>query len=316
MTIEATHLDLISLRKTGWRKLLAFRTVSQKKMEGQLSQEEYIARWSAEQKTAERSKETAVMTAGLWHMESLGVTYAKQTPAGKTLNDPALPLACRPIVHVGMGAGSVEVSNFDPDKITEMIESLSNPSFHLFSYESLGAMLGIYEKSLPRIMLGLKPLSRPEPREFIKFFSPEIQRLISHGYGRLLYFNSVNIAATVRNIAARSFLQAPAAVQGMAFGYTMVNNPDLWTVLETGAGFESLELKAAFRNGLIYGLEFWEWESPGFLRTLKPPNKNSAELIDIAQQDIEVSRARGFLAPFWVGNAGYQPAPRAAPVQL
>jgi hypothetical protein len=303
MTIEAADLDPISLRKTGWRKLLAFRTVSQKKMEGQLSQEEYIARWSAEQKIAEHSKETAVMTAGLWRMESLGVTYARQTPAGKTLNDHTLPLACRPIAHVGMGAGSVEVSNFDPDKITEMIESLSNPSFHLFSYESLGAMLGIYEKSLPRIMLGLKPLNPPDPQGFIRFFSPEIQRLISHGYGRLLYFNSVNIAATVRNVAARSFLQAPAAIQGMAFAYTMVNNADLWTVLGTRTGFESPGLKAAFRNGLIYGLEFWEWESPGFLRTLKPPNNNSAELIEIAQQEIEVSRARGFLAPFWVGES-------------
>jgi hypothetical protein len=240
------------------------------------------------------------MTAGLWRMESLGVTYARQTPAGKTLNDPTLPLACRPIVHVGMGAGSVEVCNFDPNKITEMIESLSNPSFHLFPYESIGAMLGIYEKSLPRIMLGLKPLHRPELQGFIQFFSPEIQRLISHGYGRLLYFSSVNIAATVRNIAARSFLQAPAAIQGMAFAHTMVNNADLWTVLETGTGFEDPKLKLAFRNGLIYGLEFWEWESPGFLRTLKPPNRNSAELIDIAQQEIDISRARGFLAPFWV----------------
>jgi hypothetical protein len=300
MTIEATHLDLVSLRKTAWRKLLAFRTVSQKTMDGQLSQEDYIARWFAEQKTAEQSKETAVMTAGLWRMESLGVTYARQTPAGKTLNDPTLPLACRPIVHVGMGAGSVEVSNFDPNKITETIESLSNPSFHLFPYESLGAMLGIYEKSLPRIMLGLKPLNRPEPQGFIKCFSAEIQRLISHGYGRLLYFNSMNIAVTVRNIAARPFLQAPAAIQGMAFAYTMVNNADLWTVLETGTGFEEPKLKVAFRNGLIYGLEFWEWESPGFLRTLKPPNRNGAELIDIAQQEIDISRARGFLAPFWV----------------
>jgi len=163
-------------------------------------------------------------------------------------------------------------------------------------------MLGVYEQSLPRIMLGLKPLHRPEPQGFIKFFAPEIQRLISHGYGRLLYFNSLNLAATVRNIAARPFLQAPAAIQGAAFGYTMVNNADLWTVLETGNGFEDSELKAAFRNGLIYGLEFWEWETPGFLRTLKPPDKNSAALIDIALEDIQMSLARGFLAPFWVGT--------------
>ena len=300
MTIQAHNLDLIPLWKTGWRKLLAFQTVSQKKMEGQLSQEEYISRWTAEQKLAQAGSDAAARTTGLWHMESLGVTYAKQPPKGKTLNDPTLPPECRPIVHVGMGAGSVEVANFDPAKITEMIESLSNPNFHLFPYESLGAMLGVYEKSLPRIMLGLKPLNRPEPQGFIKFFAPEIQRLISHGYGRLLYFNSTNIAATVKAIAARSFLQAPAAVQGMSFGYTMVNNADLWTVLETGTGFEDPALKAAFRNGILYGLEFWEWESPGFLRTLKPPNKNSSEMIDIALQDIEVSRARGYLAPFWV----------------
>jgi hypothetical protein len=300
MTIRARDLDVIPLWKTGWRKLLAFQTVSQKKMEGQLSQEEYIVRWSAEQKLAQQADNAAARTAGLWHMESLGVTYAKQPPPGKTLNDPSLPPECRPIVHVGMGAGSVEVANFDPRKITEMIESLSNPSFRLFPYESLGAMLGVYEQSLPRIMLGLKPLNRPEPRGFIKFFAPEIQRLISHGYGRLLYFNSLNIAATVRSIAARSFLQTPAAIQGMAFGYTMVNNVDLWTVLETGSGFEDPELRTAFRNGLIYGLEFWEWETPGFLPTLKPPDKNSAAMIDIAMEDIEVSRARGFLPPFWV----------------
>jgi hypothetical protein len=298
--IQARNLDLIPLWKTGLRKLLAFQTVSQKKMERQLSQEEYILRWSAEQKLAQQGADAAARTAGLWHMESLGVTYAKQPPPGKTLNDATLPVECRPIVHVGMGAGSVEVANFNPAKITAMIESLSNPSFRLFPYESLGAMLGVYERSLPRIMLGLKPLNRPEPQGFIRTFDPEIQRLISHGYGRLLYFNSLDIAATVRNIAARPFLQAPAAVQGMAFGYTMVNNADLWIVLGTGAGFEDPELRAAFRNGLIYGLEFWEWETPGFLETLKPPDKNSAALIDIALGDIQVSRARGFLAPFWV----------------
>ena len=300
MTIQARNLDLIPLWKTGMRKLHAFRTVSQKKMEGQLSQDEYIARWSSLQKDAVKGAQAAVMTAGLWGMESLGVTYALRTPQGKTLNDPSLPPEVLPIAHVGMGAGSVEVANFDPAKITQIIESLSHPNFRLFPYESLGAMLGIHEKSLPRILLGLKPLNRPEPQGFINRFTPDIQRLISHGYGRLLYFNSMNIAATLRAIADRPFLQAPAAVQGLAFGYTMVNNADMWIVLQTGAGFEDPDLKAAFRNGLIYSLEFLEWETPGFLRTLKAPDKNSADIIETAQQDIDVARARGFLAPFWV----------------
>jgi hypothetical protein len=300
MTIQARDLDLIPLRKTGWRKWLGFRSVAQKGKEVKLSQDDFINQWSEIRNAVQQTKTTGEKTAALWKLEGLGVTYAKQAPHANTLADPRLPMEVRPIVHVGMGAGSVEVGQFDPAKITEMIESLANPSFRLFPYESLGAMLGIYEKSLPRIMLGLKPLIRPEPQGFINHFPAEVQRLISHGYGRLLYFNSLDLAGTVRNIAARSFLQAPAAVQGMAFGYTMVNNEDLWTVLETGDGFADPALKTAFRKGLTFALEFWEWESPGFLGTMKPPNKRSGELIDIALQEVGASRARGALAPFLV----------------
>jgi hypothetical protein len=300
MTIQARDLDLIPLWKTAWRKWLGFRAVAQKGKEVKLSQDDFINQWSQIRNDVQQSKTTGEKTATLWKLEGLGVTYAKQAPHENTLSDPRLPLEVRPIVHVGMGAGSVEVGQFDPAKITELIESLANPSFRLFPYESLGAMLGIYEKSLPRIMLGLKPLVRPEPQGFIKHFPAEIQRLISHGYGRLLYFNSLDLAGTVRNIAARSFLEPAAAIQGMAFGYTMVNNEDLWTVLETGDGFADPALKTAFRKGLTYGLEFWEWETPGFLGTLKPPSKLSGQLIDIALQEVAASRARGALAPFLV----------------
>lgn len=300
MRLGASDLDLIPVRKTGWRKLVAFRAVSQKKIEGVLSQEEYISRWSAIQKEAARSNDMSVRTAALWKMESLGVTYGKLAGPTSTLNDPRVPVEVRPVIHVGMGGGVTEVCNFDPGKITSMIERLSNPDYHWFPYEQQGAMLGVYEKSLPRIMLGLKALDRPDPAQFINSFPPEAQRLISHGYGRLIYFNSMNLATAFQNIVKRPFLQVPAAVQGMAFGYAMVNHLDLKLLLETGDRFQDPGLARAFNNGLIYALMFWEWETPGFLKSLQASDTRQAGLIRIAQQQVDSGRARGALPAFHV----------------
>ena len=240
------------------------------------------------------------MTAALWKMESLGALFGRQAQNPNTLRDPRLPTEIRPIAHVGMGVAAVEIVGFDPAQIIHMIETLAHPDFRLFAYESMGAMLGAYEISFPKRLLGLKPLHRPEPRGFIGFFPRDIQRLISHGYGRILYFNSINIAAAVRKIARRPFLQQQAAVHGLAFAFAMVNHLDLPKVLEMGGGFERPELNDAFRDGLIYALEFWEWAAPGFLTALKASGSRSSELIVIARQEIASSRARGFLGAFLV----------------
>jgi len=301
-SIQARGLDRIPIWITGWRKWITFSYVSQLKTAGPFSQQEFIARWSVIQSSAWRSKDLREMTIGFWKMESLGAAYGRRPPAGGTLSDPNLPIEIRPIAHDGMGVAAVEVSGFDPAKITERIESLAHPSFRLFSYESIGAMMGVYEMPVPKALVGLEPHRLPEPRGFIRFFSPEIQRLISHGYGRILYFNSMDMASALRRIAERSYLDLPTAVHGMAFAYAMVNHLDFWLVLETGGEFEDAELRAAFRNGLVYALEFWEWETPGFLRSLQPRSKRSAELIENAQQEIDASLARGVLSAFLVEN--------------
>lgn len=300
--IRARGLDRIPLWKAAWRKWITFQHVSHKRLEGPHTQENFIARWTEIQNAAWRTKEVADMTVAFWKMESIGAVYGSQPPRGGTMNDPRLPMEIRPIAHTGMGVAAVEVGEFDPDRITQRIESLANPNFRLFAYESLGAMLGVHEMAVPKSWIGLKTLRRPQPENFIGFFSPEIQWLISHGYGRLLYFNSPTISSGLLKLASRPFLQAPAAVQGMAFAYAMVNHGDLWVVLETGSGFEDPELRSAFRNGLIYALEFWEWAWPGFLRTLNPTSAGTAELIAVAQQEVDSSLARGMLVAFGVGR--------------
>ena len=300
---QARHLDRIPIWKTGWRKWVTFQEVSSSKGAGPYSQEEFLARWSAIQNTAWRSKSPREMTIAFWKMESLGSAYGEAPPPGSTLSDPRLPTEIRPIAHTGLGVAAVEVGCFDPGRISERIDSLADPNFRLFAYESLGAMLGAYEVPLPKSLVGLKPLRRPEPRAFISYFEPEIQRLISVGYGRILYFNSLDTTQAIRRIGDRPFLEPFAAVQGVAFAYAMVNHLDFWVVLDTDGEFADPRLRIAFRSGLIYALEFWEWEAPGFLRSLHPPSRRSAELIRVAQMEIDACRARGRLNAFLVEDS-------------
>ena len=296
----------VSSWRANWRKLVAFRTVSQKKQDGPLTPDSLIAKIATIQKEAAASPAISAKTAALWKMESLGVTFGRVAQPGDTLSDPSLPVEARPIAHVGMGGAAVEVANFDCAEITRVIDSLAHPEYRLFSYEQIGAMLGVYEKTVPRLMLGLKPLNRPDDtRQFIRSFpDEEVQRLISHGYGRLLYFNSKDIHAAFRNIQKRDFLDLRAAVQGMAFGYTMVNHNELEVVLETGDSLLDPALVRAFKAGLVYALEFWEWESPGFLQSLRVPGPRAEELIAIACAEIESARKQGILKPFVVERLG------------
>jgi hypothetical protein len=194
---DSLGLNRIPIWKTAWRKGVTFRTVLSSKGAGPFSQDEFLSRFSAIHQPAARSKDLQAMTKGFWKMESLGAAFGQNPPPGQTLNDPRLPMEIRPIAHTGMGVAAVEVGCFDPAQISSRIESLANPQFRLFAYESMGAMLGAYEVPFPKSLIGLKPLRRPDPAEFTAFFSPEIQRLISVGYGRILSFNSLSRSAAV-----------------------------------------------------------------------------------------------------------------------
>jgi hypothetical protein len=306
-TSPSRGLDRISVWTSGWRKLITFFTVSAYKSARSYSQEEFLARWSSIQQSAARTKDLQDMTRGFWAMESLGAAYGSSPPPGCTLRDPSLPLEVRPIVHTGMGVGAVETGNFDPEQVSRRIEELAHPDFRLFSYESVGAMLGAYELPLPKRLLRLKPLRRPRWEEFIASFPAEIQRLFSVGYGRVLYFSSGSISAALRRIAARPFLDARAAVLGVAFACAMINHRDFWLVLEAEGEFHDPAWKDAYCDGLIYALEFWEWEAPGFLLSLQARSPRSAALIAAARQQIDRCMARGHLNAFAVEDTAPSP---------
>lgn len=87
----AQNIDLIPLWRTGWRKLVAFRAVSQKKLEGPLTPEDLLARMAAIQKEAAQTPDLSIKTAALWKMESLGVTFGRQAFLSQRVGGQAQP---------------------------------------------------------------------------------------------------------------------------------------------------------------------------------------------------------------------------------
>ena len=170
-------------------------------------------------------------------------------------------------------------------------------------------MLALYEPGLFLLgarclahlgLLPLAPIRQPDKEMFARCFEPQIQRLIAHGYGRMLYFKNHSLAGALREAGKSTFFQTYPCVQGVAFAYSMVNNGDLTRVFRAGENFRGTPVGAAFREGLIYALEFWEWMAPGFLSSLALHTEFESELIQAATEEIGCCRVSGPLAPFAV----------------
>jgi len=289
--------------------MVTIQTVSDKSIHQPLGQQKYVAKMIEVQRGAVGTTDMGRKTAAFWRMENLSSTFLKNAKPGESLRDPYLPIEIRPISHCGMGIAAVEVASFQASRIVEVIESFSNPEYRLFAYEGSGAMLALYEPDMFHIgtrgfaFLGLLPLAalrRPDKEKFVQFFEPEIQRLIAHGYGRMLYFKSHSIASAIRAAQKTTSLQLHACIQGVAFAYSMVNNSDLGRVFRAGFNLKETAVGPAFRDGLIYALEFWEWMAPGFLPGFRPHTEFESELIQAASEEIARCRAEGPLAPFLV----------------
>lgn len=299
--------DPLPAWKTAFRKLIAFRTVAKRRAERALAPGEILTRIATTQREAARTGALPDKTIALWTMERLGYAFGRAAGPGDTLGDPRLPDEARPVAHVGMGVSAVEAAAFDPARIAARIARLAHADHRLFGHESAGAMLGIYERTLPRAWIGLAPLRRPDPADFIASFPLDVRRLISHGYGRLLYFNSMDLRSALRSVTRRTFLDPDAAAQGLAFAHAMVNSADIDRVLETGVDLPDPALQPAFTAGLVYALSFWAWTFPGTLRSLRPAGARGRAIVTAAEEEIEAAKWRGHLRAFIVAQGGGSP---------
>lgn len=295
---ERNHpVDPIPAWRSWRRKLTAFRCVSKNRWRV-ASQEDFIETIRNVQAEACRSDSVAEMTLALWHMEKLGFSLAAGRLAGTTLHDERIPPEVQPIAHAGMGIAAIWLHGLQPAAVADFIDRFAHPGFQAAAYESIGAGLGVYTQRLFKFIFQLTAgmpfpsVGTPRPAAFLEAFLEALHRLISHGYGRALYFQSPGIGRALRAAQNTGFADAASTVHGAAFAYAMVNHAQLPAVMDVALQLEDTGLAAAYREGILYCLGFWEWAFPGFLRLLPSPTPHRADLIAEAQRRTDAGRGQ------------------------
>ena len=287
------------------------KTVSSGAVNRTIPQDEFVAGCARYQRGAAAQKERMpAIVDGLWRCEGFSTTFGKYRLPENTLNDARIPREAYGITHVGYGAASTEYAEFDTAKLIEIVETRSEPNYRGFTYEGIGSILRIYEPGIFKFMcgaMGLIPKGAPPGPDrtgfFAKFFSAypaEVQRLITHGYGRLVAFSKLSVYAAIEEAMQLPPAFREPAVQGIAFAFAMMNAVEMPRLLENSA-IDGVA-RAPFQNGLVFGVAFCEWFAPGFLKTWKPTGKTEEKLLVRAVDESAKSLKRGYILPFQLEN--------------
>ncbi len=263
-----------------------------------------------EASTGAADRERAVT--GLWKSEGLSTTVGKHLLPENTLRDPRLPRETLPIAHVGFGSGSTEAAVFDYAKLATLFSERCHPDYLDFSYEGIGAILRIYERGFFKVMSGALGLIRldspdgPNPAgffaDYIAQFTPERQRLIAHGYGRIVAFSNMNIFSAIEEATTFPAERIEPAVHGCGFAFAFMNSADLPRILDNSAIPFDASIRTAFQNGLVYSLVFFDWYTPGLLASWQPQGRIESDLIDLARREAAAASERGYLRAFRLDN--------------
>lgn len=296
----------------GWKILVRcmhpLRVIRMRSLQGPFADNEFVEAAMDTHRKSGASDTIDDRCVALWKIERIGFSYCRH--GSGTLHGPSVPVEILPISHTGLGIAAVEEAGLSPEKLRESIDSRAHPDFRHFAYESVGCAWGVYEnRSFRRLFetftgVGFPSCDLPDSGEFMAGFPAGFRPLLSHGYGRTLYFVHRTLAGSIRGAAAATSLDTGAAVQGIAFAYTMINFADLRRVLDVRPDFQQPSLAEAFDNGLVWALAMWSWTFPGFLRHLSLQSDRQAELIDRAQQAVSQGHSSGYFTPPGLSLAG------------
>jgi hypothetical protein len=89
---------------------------------------------------------------------------------------------------------------------------------------------------------------------------------------------------------------------GIGFAFAMMNSEEMPRLLENSAISYDAPVRAAFQNGLTYGVAFCDWFAPGFLARWKPKGRLEEQLIGVARSEAALSQKRGYILPFAFEN--------------
>lgn len=295
------------------RRMNGVKTVSSGAVNRPIPQPEYrevMTRYQAEA-FARRGSMLEVVR-GLWRSEGFSTTFGKFRLPENTLDDPGIPRESQGIAHVGYGAACTEHALFGIAKLHEIANTKCSPLYRGFMYEGIGSILRIYEPGIFKKMcglLGLIPRNAPPGPDatgfyagFFQGFDAETQRLITHGYGRLIAFSKLSVYKAIDEACTFPEPRVCPAVQGIAFACAMMNSEDMPRLLENSAIDYPPKVRAAFQDGFTYGLVFCEWFAPGFLEGWRCQGSLETILVNRAISEAALNRKRGYPLPFALEN--------------
>ena len=305
----ATSGLALSLSQSASRRITGVRTVASGARHRPVPQEELTRQWAAYHAEAVAcGTERAPVVAALWKSEGLATTIAKYALPGNSLRDAAILPQVLPVAHVGFGSGSAELLSFDAARLNASFDDLCVPQYREFSYEGVGAMLRAYERGFFKLMThtaGLIPFDAPEGpdpagffADYLDGFPSDIQRLMAHGYGRIVAFSHMDVYRAIQDATKLPAGRVEPVVQGIAFAFAMINSADLpWLLRRCDVPFEP-PVRAAFQDGLTYSLVFLEWFVPGLLAAWQPYGGLETSLVERARRDSALAVERGFPLAF------------------
>jgi hypothetical protein len=299
----------IPLTTGATRRVAGVKTVASGAVSRPIPQAELVEKLTAyHNDAASGAAEREKAVVGLWKSEGLSTSVGKHLLPENTWSDHRLPREVLPIAHVGFGSGSTEEMVFDKAKLDALFTDRCHKDYLGFSYEGIGAILRIYERGFFKVMsgaLGLIRLDAPDgPKtdgffaDYLKQFPDDTQRLITHGYGRIVAFSNMNIYKAIGEVTSFPADRIEPAVHGAGFAFAFMNSADMPRILDNSAIPFDPSVRAAFQNGLMYGLVFFDWYVPGLLENWQPKGTLEGELIDHARKEAALTATRGYPLPF------------------
>ncbi len=293
------------------RRVHGVGTVSSGAVNRQIPQDEFVATCRKFQAEAAADLAMPNVVDGLWRTEGFSTTFGKYRLDENTLNDSRIPRESLGIAHVGYGAACTEFTRFDTAKLLEISETKCHPDYRHQMLEGVGSILRIYEPGLFKKMcgmMGLIPADAGEGpdrsgffRSFLSAFPDEVQRLMTHGYGRLVAFSKMmGVHSAIDEARQLPAERQAAAVQGIAFAFSMMNAADMGRHLERSSTLDFQ--RAAFQDGLVYALVYCDWFAPGFLAKWKPEGKLEERLVAKAIAESSANLKRGHMLAFKLEN--------------
>ena len=243
----------------------------------------------------------AVIVPALWRIEAVCVSAGRRPLDHISLLASPVPEPAQAIAHVGWATGVAQRLGFDAAVLTAALDSTTDEAYRGFCWDGIGADLLVHSRPSVRVAghaIGLigggaKP---PDRRGWFAPFraglTPEQDRLVAHGLGRLILVTQRNLrAALVESQRLPAEWRAPA-VQGIGFALAMMNHADLPMILERSR-LIAPEIAPPFHDGLVYALVFDEWLGRGALAAWQPQAPFERELVDRARHEAALNLERG-----------------------